>query len=155
MPDSVERTDDDSRPGRRLQAHDNPGTLPWGDPTHYERHSAQTKIVMLEATVTALHFERDCLRRRIAELEDERRSLESNVETLETRLDAKDEQHQQIIDTYEQILTRRAECGPAGATDWDGPADPDKAPSDQNTADEDASSTGQSLLEFLRASDEK
>jgi TolA-binding protein len=114
MYDSVERTDNDTSPTRRLQAHspsDAGGRVAPARPAR--RHSPRTRVAMLEATVAALQFERDCLQRRVDDLEGRCRTLRSNVETLETKLDAKEQQRKQIVQTYERILTDRDDCQPS------------------------------------------
>jgi TolA-binding protein len=62
---------------------------------------------MLEATVAALHFERNCLQRRVDDLEAQCRSLEADVETLETKLEAEEQRRKQIVENYERILSTR------------------------------------------------
>lgn len=118
MHDSVERTDSETSPSRRLQVHspaDASARVASARPVRH--HSARTRVAMLEATVAALHFERDCLQRRVDDLEGQCRALRADVETLETKLDAKEQQREQIIQTYERVLSAREDCEHVRTTD--------------------------------------
>jgi len=109
MYDSVERKDSNFSSGRRLQAHGSPSA---GVRQHPPRpHDGETRIAMLEATVLALQFERDSLKRRVEALEGHCGALRSRVETLETTLEARDEQRQQIVQQYERLLAEREGSG--------------------------------------------
>jgi TolA-binding protein len=122
MPDSVERTDHDTSPPRRLQTHSLAGASGRVAPARpARRHSPRTRVAMLEATVAAVQFERDYLQRRVDDLEDQCRRLRADVETLETKLEAKEQQRKQILQTYERILAEGEGCQPSAADQ--GPTD--------------------------------